>query len=133
MQSEENNQERQVRDVRDGAVAPPQSEHSPQTRMFHCREALQGMYMFIDGEMPADEREVLQHHLEQCSPCLEAFEFEAEVKMVVSQRCKDEVPDAVVMKVTKALMMQIDSDKAGELASPKAQPNESRTGWNTDP
>lgn len=72
------------------------------------------MYAFLDGEMEPGQHSALQHHLEQCSPCLEAFEFEAELKTVISHRCKEDVPQEMVMKVTQALMIQIQSDNTRE-------------------
>jgi mycothiol system anti-sigma-R factor len=68
-----------------------------------CQEALDTLYHFLDGELTPERRLAIQHHLDQCSPCLEAFDFEAELKMVVSRRCRDQVPEALRIRVSLAL------------------------------
>ena len=47
-----------------------------------CEQALRTLYHFLDGELTPDRRAVIQRHLDECSPCLEAFDFEAELKIV---------------------------------------------------
>ena len=47
-----------------------------------CEEALRTLYYFLDGELTPERRQAIQRHLDECSPCLEAFDFEAELKMV---------------------------------------------------
>ncbi|MDQ2754432.1 MAG: mycothiol system anti-sigma-R factor [Actinomycetota bacterium] len=68
-----------------------------------CREALDTLYHYLDGELTDQRRSQIQHHLDECSPCLEAFDFEAELKMVVAKRCREQVPDALRTRVAKAL------------------------------
>ena len=69
-----------------------------------CQEAIHTLYHFLDGELTEDRRHDIQHHLEECSPCLEAFDFEAELKLVVARKCREKVPDALRDRVHKALM-----------------------------
>jgi mycothiol system anti-sigma-R factor len=68
-----------------------------------CQEALDTLYHFLDGELTTERRVAIQHHLDGCSPCLEAFDFEAELKLVVSQRCREQVPEALRIRVSIAL------------------------------
>jgi mycothiol system anti-sigma-R factor len=58
-----------------------------------CQQAMQTLYHFLDGELTDDRRKVIQRHLEDCAPCLEAFDFEAELKVVIARNCHDPVPD----------------------------------------
>jgi mycothiol system anti-sigma-R factor len=69
-----------------------------------CQEAIHTLYHFLDGELTEERRHDIQHHLEECSPCLEAFDFEAELKLVVARKCRDQVPDALRDRVHKALL-----------------------------
>lgn len=69
-----------------------------------CQEALDTLYHFLDGELTEDRRIAIQHHLDRCSPCLEAFDFEAELKIVVAKRCRDQVPDHLRHRVAQALV-----------------------------
>jgi mycothiol system anti-sigma-R factor len=68
-----------------------------------CEEAIATLYTFLDGELTTHRRQQIQQHLDACSPCLEAFDFEAELKIVISKRCRDEVPEELRQKVAQAL------------------------------
>ena len=50
-----------------------------------CEQALRTLYHFLDGELTPERRLAIQHHLDECSPCLEAFDFEAELKIVIAR------------------------------------------------
>jgi mycothiol system anti-sigma-R factor len=68
-----------------------------------CQEAIATLYTFLDGELTTDRRETIQRHLDDCSPCFEAFGFEAELKAVIARNCRDEVPDSLRRRVADAL------------------------------
>lgn len=68
-----------------------------------CSEALNQLYEFLDGELTEERRSVIHEHLDECSPCLEAFEFEAELRHVVAVRCHDEVPDSLKARIADSL------------------------------
>jgi mycothiol system anti-sigma-R factor len=68
-----------------------------------CQEALDTLYHFLDGELTSDRRHDIQEHLNRCSSCLEAFDFEAELKIIVARRCKESVPDALRARIAAAL------------------------------
>ena len=70
---------------------------------FDCQEAIHTLYHFLDGELTPDRRQDIQRHLEECSPCLEAFDFEAELKIVIAKKCRDQVPPALRERVARAL------------------------------
>ncbi|MDQ1356853.1 MAG: hypothetical protein QOF20_3179 [Acidimicrobiaceae bacterium] len=69
-----------------------------------CQEAIHTLYHFLDGELTLQRREEIAHHLHECSPCLDAFDFEAELKLVIARKCRDQVPDALRERVYRALM-----------------------------
>lgn len=58
-----------------------------------CDDALHQLYEFLDGELTTERRELIRHHLDECIPCLGAFDFEAELRLVIAQKCRDSVPD----------------------------------------
>jgi mycothiol system anti-sigma-R factor len=76
------------------------SEH-PQKH--NCDETLVELYTYLDGELTAERRAVIQHHLDDCSPCLETFDFEAELRMVIAQKCRDECPEQLRQRIADAL------------------------------
>lgn len=69
----------------------------------NCQDALEALYPFIDGELDDAARRELAAHLDECGPCLGAFDFEAELRIVISQRCRDTVPEALRLRIRAAL------------------------------
>ena len=45
----------------------------------NCDDALHELYGYLDGELTVERRITIQHHLDDCPPCYEAFDFEAEL------------------------------------------------------
>ena len=74
--------------------------------MADCNETLRELYQYLDGELTDDDRTHIQAHLDDCSPCLEAFDFEAELRMVVRYRCIDQVPDELRARIFAALRQE---------------------------
>ena len=70
---------------------------------FDCEEAIHTLYSFLDGELTVERRLEIQRHLEECSPCLEAFDFEAELKIVVARCCRDQVPEGLRQRIADVL------------------------------
>lgn len=68
-----------------------------------CREALDTLYSYLDGELTEQRRHDITSHLDRCSSCLEAFDFEAELKVVVARRCREQVPEHLRLRVARAL------------------------------
>jgi mycothiol system anti-sigma-R factor len=83
-------------------------EHKPD-----CADSLKELYSYLDGELTTERRQHIQAHLEGCFPCYEAFDFEAELRIVISTRCKDQVPDALRDRVAEALKQLDESGSAG--------------------
>ena len=54
-----------------------------------CRESLTEIYWFLDGEVTLERRALIRRHLEACNGCLETFDFEAELRSVVSNCCQE--------------------------------------------
>ena len=58
-----------------------------------CQSAISELYGYLDGELTDERRAAIHAHIDECSPCLDAFDFEADLRAVVSQKCKEVVPD----------------------------------------
>lgn len=76
-----------------------------------CADSLKELYTFLDGELTVERRLHIREHLDDCQNCYEAFDFEAELRIVVSTRCREEVPDSLRNRVAEALR-QAQSDQA---------------------
>jgi mycothiol system anti-sigma-R factor len=60
-----------------------------------CTTAIDQLYHYLDGELTEQRRLQIAEHLEYCGPCAGAAEFEAELRQVIADRCRDRVPDAL--------------------------------------
>ena len=68
-----------------------------------CSDAVHTMYHFLDGELTPERKADIQQHLEQCLPCFEAFDFEAELRQLIAQKCREQAPDALRERIAEAI------------------------------
>lgn len=68
-----------------------------------CQEAIHRLYHFLDGELTAEKRAEIRQHLDECHPCLDVFDFEAELRSMIAHKCRDRVPDHLRAKVAAAI------------------------------
>jgi mycothiol system anti-sigma-R factor len=71
--------------------------------MGDCDDAVHRLYHFLDGELDDDRRAHIKDHLDECLPCLEAFDFEAELRIVIAQKCREQVPDHLRERIARAI------------------------------
>jgi mycothiol system anti-sigma-R factor len=69
----------------------------------NCEETVHRLYHFLDGELTESRRQAISAHLDSCGDCLDAVDFEAELRRVVADRCRDRVPQALVERIADAL------------------------------
>ena len=65
----------------------------------HCSEILRRMFYFIDNELERADCDEIQHHLEECQPCLEKYNLELTVKSLVQRSCSEHAPDTLRERV----------------------------------
>jgi mycothiol system anti-sigma-R factor len=93
----------------DGTTAAhDHGEHDHDHSATACEEALKELYVYLDGELTDEKRTIITGHLDDCNPCLEAFDFEAELRIVISRRCHDDVPESLKLKIAHELELQAD-------------------------
>ena len=78
-----------------------------------CEEAVHELYTYLDGELTEVRREEIRVHLDYCGPCGGAAEFEAELRRVIANRCKDRVPESLIRRVAEAIEEESRQDDAG--------------------
>ena len=65
-----------------------------------CRDVLEQVYLYLDGEMPEEECAKIRQHLDECAPCLREFGLDQEVKALVARSCGcDVVPEGLRERV----------------------------------
>ena len=75
-----------------------------------CDEALEELYGYLDGELTPERRSLIRSHIDDCAPCLDAFDFEVELRQVLSRKCRDTVPEDLRRRIADAL--RLDADQA---------------------
>ncbi|HTU38530.1 MAG TPA: mycothiol system anti-sigma-R factor [Acidimicrobiales bacterium] len=69
----------------------------------NCEEAVHELYHYLDGELTEERRVEISIHLDWCGPCSGAAEFEAELRRVIANRCKDRVPQTLMDRIAAAI------------------------------
>jgi mycothiol system anti-sigma-R factor len=53
--------------------------------------------------MTPERRDQIARHLDRCAPCLRAFGFETELRKLIADRCRDEVPEELRTRIASAI------------------------------
>ena len=68
-----------------------------------CDEVLREIYTFLDGELTPEARSAIEGHLNGCTDCLEVYDFEAELRMLIARKCTERVPERLRLRIQAAL------------------------------
>jgi mycothiol system anti-sigma-R factor len=68
-----------------------------------CEKASYRVYHYLDGELTIWRRWWIKRHLDKCPPCAQGFDFEIELRQVVSQKCRDEAPEELRRRIEEQL------------------------------
>ncbi len=68
-----------------------------------CDEAVHQLYHYLDGELTDEKRREIGQHLDLCGPCAGAAEFEAELRQVIANKCRDHVPESLIRRIAAAI------------------------------
>ena len=72
-------------------------------KSMNCDDAVHQLYHFLDGELTEERRVLIAEHLTYCAPCGGAVEFEAELRLVIANHCKDHVPESLIQRIAAAI------------------------------
>jgi len=86
-----------------GHDSPDGMEATDNAEVADCEETVHRLYHYLDGELTEDRRRAIEAHLDECGPCVEALDFEAELRRVVADRCKDRVPSHLLDRIASAI------------------------------
>lgn len=77
-----------------------------------CREVLDKVYAYLDGELTEGDVADIRVHLDECSPCLKEYDLDKAIKALVAKHCGcDPVPADLRSKVL-ARIAQVRSELA---------------------
>ncbi|MBU6328797.1 MAG: mycothiol system anti-sigma-R factor [Acidobacteria bacterium] len=86
-----------------------------------CSDALAEIYTYLDGELTEERRALIAGHLAGCNPCIEAFDFEAELRIVISTRARrDAVPEELRIRILERLTMLTRGEAGGAGDGPRS-------------
>jgi mycothiol system anti-sigma-R factor len=68
-----------------------------------CREAIHRLYHYLDGELDDAKRALIRQHLDECAPCYRAFDFEAELRRLVAEKCREQLPPGLLERIARAI------------------------------
>ena len=71
-----------------------------------CDKLLDDLDHYLHGELPADQSAALHAHLEDCPPCFESADFQAQLKAIVAKKCGEQVPEGLRERVLGFLQDQ---------------------------
>jgi mycothiol system anti-sigma-R factor len=84
-----------------------------------CETLIQELADLLHGEVDEAHRAELEHHLDDCPPCHQTAEFQAQLRQLVAERCCEQVPEALRARVVAMLRVEVSSrDGAAPSASP---------------
>lgn len=84
------------------------SPQFPESGSIECQQAVAELYSYLDGTLTVERLTHIEAHLNDCGDCYEAFDFEAELKMVISRRCgTEEVPETLRIRILESLRIAI--------------------------
>ena len=75
----------------------------PHEETADCEETVHRLYHYLDGELTEEKRRAIASHLDECGPCLEAVDFEADLRRLIADRCKDRVPEQLRERIAAAI------------------------------
>ena len=78
-----------------------------------CNEALKEIYTFLDGELTAEIRDAIEGHLNGCTDCLEVFDFEAELRVLIARKCTERVPERLRQRIHQAIAWSLGEAQPG--------------------
>jgi mycothiol system anti-sigma-R factor len=68
-----------------------------------CNAVVSELYTFLDGELTDGRRVQIERHFTGCVDCHEVVEFHASLKMTISAKCQEVVPDDLRQRIFDAL------------------------------
>ena len=72
----------------------------PEQAAGDCDEILRELEVYLDQELSPETWRSVQAHLDGCLDCLHVFDFHAELRMVISRKCRqDALPPGLLARI----------------------------------
>jgi len=74
------------------------SEHSHD--LHDCTSVIQQVYAFHDHELSAEEADEIREHLMACEPCLDRFQVEEAMRLLIRRCCREDLaPEGLRVRI----------------------------------
>ena len=83
------------------------------TEMISCREAIEKLWAYIDGELSEHEASQVHDHLGACRACYPHYDFQRAFREFVGQHTQRPVPSGLRRRVFLALLAEEKAGAAG--------------------
>lgn len=64
-----------------------------------CADYLERIVYFLDNELDEADCDIVQQHLDECGPCLDKYDLQKTVKIIVARSCNESAPRALRERV----------------------------------
>lgn len=79
--------------------------------MSDCEETMRELETYLDGELMGPKHDLVHQHLGGCLDCAQALDFQAELRGVIREKCRnDELPAGLVARIEQCLQEDFDGD-----------------------
>ena len=68
-----------------------------------CQQMLDRIYAFHDQELSEEEMDEIRQHLLACEPCLDHYEVEHAMRLLIRRGCRESAPDELRVRVHASL------------------------------
>ncbi len=76
-----------------------------------CEATIKELHVFLDRELSPAAHSSVASHLDGCPDCLGAFDFHAELKQVISEKCRnEEMPPGLLSRIERCFDTDFDGD-----------------------
>lgn len=80
--------------------------------MITCREAIEQLWAYIDGELEDTDANAVAEHLDACQGCYPHYDFQRVFRQFLRQHAKMPVPPGLRRKVFLALLEEDQRERA---------------------
>lgn len=71
-----------------------------------CGDAQDQLYQYLDSELDDDTAASVREHLDDCSGCMDSFDFERRLKVVIRQCLTEDMPETLEIRVRELIRQE---------------------------
>ena len=100
-------------------IVDRESPSQPNWGIDRLEQILEDLYTFLDGELTPETKVAIERHLDGCLDCLHLFDFHAELRIMIAQKCREHEMPAGLLERVKGCFGDDAVVEARRLSSPR--------------